>query len=525
MEGISDFSRFMTKISLIPKPVSLVEEGGCFVLHRGRTISGGSWFPDEAEILAETLRGVTGFALPFADDSGADISLAYNEQISAGAYHLHVGPDRVRIEASTADGAFSGGQTLLQLFPPAVFGRGPRAGFEWIAPCCRIDDAPRFRWRGMMLDSARHFQDPAWIKKWIDLLAQHKMNVFHWHLTDHQGWRIEIVRHPRLTHTGSQRRATVRGHYFADAGEDGRAHGGYYSQDTIREIVAYAARRHVTIVPEIDMPGHCQAALAAYPEWGVSPDPQEVWTQWGGHPALFNAEPQTMAALKDVLREVMDLFPSKHIHIGGDEAASEEWGSTEKSRACLASRGAKTPREMYGIFIREMAEFLAGHGRTLVGWDEIIDVHPLPGAALMSWRGHLSGILAAQRGQEVVMTPSHATYFDYYQSPSYESEPLGNRDVDVGFLSLENVHGFEPMPLQLSEAEQKFVLGIQGQLWTEYMPDTAALEYMAFPRACALAEVAWSSRRGRSFPEFRERLALHLKRLDCQGVRYRPLDR
>jgi hexosaminidase len=347
------------------------------------------------------------------------------------------------------------------------------------------------------------------------------MNSFHWHLTEDQGWRIEIRKYPRLTEVGAWRKETVVGRPNRDTTKntyDGKRHGGFYTQDDVREVVAYAAERFVNVVPEIEMPGHAQAAIAAYPWLGNYPNRQlEVWTRWGVNENILNAEPRTIAFMQDVLAEVLGLFPSRFIHVGGDEAVKTQWRSSPRARARIRELGLKNEEELQSWFIRQMDAFLAARGRRLVGWDEILEGGLAPGATVMSWRGVRGGIAAARAGHDVVMAPTTYTYFDYYQSPDRDQEPL----AIGGLLPLDSVYGFEPIPAELEPQYAKHVLGAQGQLWTEYMPTPRQVEYMAFPRLTALAEVVWTPRERKDWADFRRRLDVHLRRLDALQVNYR----
>jgi hexosaminidase len=432
-----------------------------------------------------------------------------------------VRPDRVVARAAEPEGLFYAIQTIRQLLPPEIFRRSQVAGLTWSMPAVEIEDVPRFSWRGAHLDVARHFMPKEFVKKYIDLLALHKMNSFHWHLTEDQGWRIEIKKYPRLTEVGAWRKETLVGRPNRDTTKntyDGKRHGGFYTQDDVREVVAYAAERFINVVPEIEMPGHAQAAIAAYPWLGNYPNRQlEVWTRWGVNENILNAEPRTIAFMQDVLAEVIELFPSKFIHVGGDEAVKTQWRSSPRAQARIRELGLKNEEELQSWFIRQMDAFLAARGRRLVGWDEILEGGLAPGATVMSWRGVRGGIAAARAGHDVVMAPTTYTYFDYYQSPNRDREPL----AIGGLLPLDSVYGFEPIPAELEPQYAKHVLGAQGQLWTEYLPTPRHVEYMAYPRMTALAEVVWTPRERKNFADFRRRLDVHLKRLDELQVNYR----
>jgi hexosaminidase len=373
----------------------------------------------------------------------------------------------------------------------------------------------------MMLDVARHFMPKEFVLKFIDLVAFHKMNSLHLHLTDDQGWRIEIKKYPRLTEVGAWRDETLVGHSSQKPHRfDGKRHGGFYSQDDIREIVDYAAQRYVTILPEIEMPGHAQSAIAAYPELGTTGRPLPVLTYWGVNPNIFNANEETIVFLQNVLTEVLDLFPSPFIHVGGDEAVKEQWERSPEAQARIAELGLEDEHELQSYFIKRMDSFLAERGRRLIGWDEILEGGLAPGATVMSWRGVKGGIEAAKAGHDVVMAPTTHTYLDYYQSRDKEKEPL----AIGGFLPLEKVYSFHPIPRQLTKEEAKHVLGAQAQLWAEYIPNPEHMEYMAFPRMVALSECVWTPKEKKDFDDFKNRLKTHLQRLDVLDVNYRPLD-
>jgi hexosaminidase len=395
-------------------------------------------------------------------------------------------------------------------------------GTAWTVPAVSIEDYPRFVWRGFMLDVARHFMPKEFVKKTIDLLAFHKLNRLQLHLTDDQGWRIEIRRYPRLTQVGAWRRETIMGRPADDSTKwrfDGEPHGGFYTQDDIREIVAYAQARFVTVVPEIEMPGHSQAAIAAYPELGNRGDTLPVLTFWGVNPNILNPGDPTIAFEQNVLTEVMALFPSRWIHIGGDEAPKAQWKVSPLAQSRMRELGLKDENELQSYFTHRMDQFLTAHGRSLIGWDEILEGGLAPNATVMSWRGTEGGIAAARAGHDVVMAPTSHTYFDYYQSADTTTEPL----AIGGFLPLDTVYAFDPVPAGFTATEASHVLGGQGQVWTEYIADPKRVEYMAFPRASALAEVLWTPRANREYGDFVRRLTTHVGRLAVLDVQYRPL--
>ena len=434
------------------------------------------------------------------------------------AYALEVSPGAVEILANTPTGLARGAQTLRQLVPPRLETPPNSALSEEITlPALTIQDAPRFRWRGLHLDVGRHMFSVAEIEKLLDAMALLKLNVFHWHLTEDQGWRIEIRSHPRLTEVGAWRAASpVRG----DRGRlDGTPYGGFYTQEEVREVVAYAANLHIDVLPEIELPGHSTAAIAAYPELGVPEfvaDPPKVGTRWGVYPYTLSPSEETLRFYEDVFDEVMELFPFEFLHIGGDEAPKGQWKESATVQARMAELGLESEEELQAWFVAHFARYFAEHGRRLIGWDEIQEGGLPADTTMMVWRGWHRGVEAVRAGHDIVMAPTSHTYFDYYQGPpEREPEAIG------GLLPLRRVYDFEPVSSDLDAAEAKHVLGGQGQLWTEYIPDAEQLEYMAFPRAIALAEVLWSPKDARDWAGFRTRLPMLLDRFDELGIGYR----
>ncbi len=505
--------------ALVPIPVHISAGEGCFTLGPSTTIGGGPGAEKVARYLRNRLQACTGHE--YAATQTGDIQLEIHPSAPADeGYRLEVSPAGISLKSQSAAGLFYGVQTLLQLMPSAVYAAAPAGLTEWTIPSLKIEDAPAFSWRGSHLDVGRHFMPIEFLRKYIDLLAMHKMNTLHLHLTEDQGWRMEIKKYPELTERGAWRKETIVGHARESTSFDGVVHGGFYTQDQLRELVAYAAERFITIVPEIDMPGHMQAAVAAYPDLGNSPDsPVGVWTSFGVTPHVLSLSESAIQFMKDVLTEVMDVFPSRYIHIGGDECPTEEWEKSEPMQALMAREGIEDVHHLQAWLNNQLDEFLQAHGRTMVGWDEILEGGLAPGAVVMSWRGEDGGIAAANAGHDVVMTPGGWTYFDHYQSEDKEREPL----AIGGFTDLEKVYGYHPVPGALSGEKAKHVLGSQFQIWTEYMKTSRQVEYMAYPRACALAEVLWASPAERDFAEFTARLSVHLQRLDRMGVNYRPL--
>jgi hexosaminidase len=511
---------------IIPRPFSAEPSDGRFTISSDTVVSAGDRAYESARQLVEMLAPALGRNLAVVSTKPRSncISLKIDRgfpELGDEGYRAVIAPGGIDLIAQTRGGLFWGLQTLRQLLPAQVFSPSRVDGVLWEMPCGTIEDRPRFGWRGMMLDCSRHFMPIEFIYKWIDLLAIHKMNVFHWHLTDDQGWRIEIRKYPMLTEVGAWRNQTLIGHALSPETRmyDGKPHGGFYTQTQIKSVVRFAAERNITVVPEIELPGHSQAAVAAYPHLGNTGEQIDVLTSWGVSPYILNVEESTIEFYQDVLGEVMELFPSPFIHIGGDEAIKDQWKASRRVHARMEELGLKDEHELQSWFIRRMDEFLAGRGRKLVGWDEILEGGLAPGAMVMSWRGEEGGIAAANSGHDVVMSPQKQVYFDHYQSENKDAEPL----AIGGFTPVEQVHQYEPVPAVLDASAARRVQGAQGQLWTEYVPNSSHAEYMTFPRLCALAEVVWSPRQRRDFLEFLPRLMLHLERLKLLGVNYRPI--
>lgn len=517
----------MSKIAIVPAPSRVVPGEGTFVVTPETTLVAVGPATEVAALFAEQIAPATGFTLSVLDaPQGARPVIAFvleetAADLGAEGYHLTVTPFQVTARAAQPAGLFYAAQSLRQLLPPEIFRSEPVAGVAWTMSCVDIEDVPRFGWRGAMLDVCRHFMPKDFVLRYIDLLALHKLNVFHWHLTDDQGWRIEIKKYPRLTEVGAWRKETLVGRLQRDAELvfDGIPHGGFYTQDDVREVVAYAQARHVTVVPEIEMPGHAQAAIAAYPELGNVTEPLDVRPYWGISENVFNVEERTLAFLQDVLDEVLDSFPSEFIHIGGDEAPKKQWRESPAAQARMQALGLRDEEELQSYFIRRMDVYLTAKGRRLLGWDEILEGGLAENATVMSWRGVRGGVAAVSSGHDVVMAPNSHTYFDYYQSDDRDSEPL----AIGGFVPLEGAYAFEPVCEGIDAEHAHHVLGGQGQLWTEYIPTPEHAEYMAFPRMCALAEAVWTPAEGRDYADFLTRLAVHLRRLDGLNVHYHPL--
>ncbi|MFZ4506543.1 MAG: beta-N-acetylhexosaminidase [Fimbriimonas sp.] len=506
--------------AIVPRPAKMTVTTGQFVLNAQTKIVASASLRPSAHLLQSFLKPASGFPLSVASSGkNNSIILTLNPdamELGDEGYRLSANSDRVEIIAKKPAGVFYGIQTLRQLLPPQAFSTKRASGVDWALPSVEIEDTPRFRWRGLMLDTGRYFMPMPFLYRFVDLLAMHKMNTFHLHLTEDQGWRIEIKRYPKLTEIGSKRTKSML--VYPDKYED-KPHGGFYTQKELKELVRYAQERNVNIVPEIEMPGHSQAAIASYPELGVTGKPIEVSNTWGVHEDILNAEYSTVQFMQNVLDEVLDIFPSQFIHIGGDEAPKAQWKASARTQALMAQRGIKTEAELQSWFIRQMDRYLTSKGRRLIGWDEILEGGLAENATVMCWRGIQYGIAAAQSGHDVVMGPTSHTYFDYYQS-----RKPGEPHAIGGYLPLETVYAYEPIPAALTPDEAKHILGSQGQIWTEYIPNPERVEYMAFPRAAALAEVVWSRREDRDYPNFRARLDQHVERLGQMGVNYRKLD-
>lgn len=513
--------------ALIPRPAVVDARRGQFEIRKTTAVRAPAMFSAVAHRFARDIANATNFDLTVSAPGAAaanSIIIRRDTAIAPEGYQLDVSATAITIRASQPAGAFYALETVKQLLPAAIYRSAPVTGTQWIVPAVHVEDAPRFGWRGMHLDVSRHFMPKEFVKKYIDLLARHKMNRFHWHLTEDQGWRIEIKKYPRLTEVGSCRDQTLVGPYVTDPAKrvfDGVKHCGYYTQDDIREVVAYASERFITIIPEIEMPGHAQAAIAAYPELGVRPDTTvSVLGVWGVSDYIFNANPSTISFLQDVLREVLTLFPGQWIHVGGDEAVKTQWKASPQIQARIKELNLKDEHELQSWFIRQMDSFLTARGRRLVGWDEILEGGLAENATVMSWQGVKGGIAAAQAGHDVIMAPNSHTYFDHLQSRDRKKEPLSIG----GFLPLDTVYSFEPIPASLTPEQAKHVLGAQAQLWTEYLPDPKAVEYMMFPRMAALAEAVWTPAPLRNYNEFLSRLQIHTSRLQALDVKFRPLD-
>lgn len=509
---------------LVPLPERVELHRGNFALTPSTRIVVTPESRSTGEYLGEKLRKSTGYPLLLETGSktGSGNILLKLEPTQAGqnleGYTLSAKREGVRITSGSSAGLFYGVQTLLELLPAEALAGRPVSTNRWELPCVTIEDQPRFHWRGLLLDVGRHFFNKAEIKQVLDLMALHKLNTFHWHLTDDQGWRIEIKKYPRLTEVGGWRKGigfNLDPKSSTAYGPDGR-YGGFYTQADIRELIAYAEARHISIVPELEMPGHATAALAAYPELSCFGEGYSTDVTQNTRPGVYCAgKEETFEFLEEVLSEVMELFPGKYIHVGGDEVPTQNWNDCPRCRERMVAEHLTNPKELRSYFIHRVARFLTQHGRTLVGWTEI-DEGGLPqGAVLMDWIG--GAVQAAGGGHDVVMSPNGYCYLDFYQSRDRGAEP----PAVGGFLPLKKIYDFEPIPQELEHRFRGHILGAQANLWTEYIPSLPALEYMMFPRLCALSEVVWSPAGARDWEGFNRRLQVHLQRLSAMGARYR----
>lgn len=512
------------EVSVVPRPASVTMGAGHFRLSAStcvRVLFDDEHLPFVADALNAIATPLFGRALDVewvqSPVDGA-INISRDTTLTAEAYRLLVAPDRVEISAGGASGAFYAVQTLRQLIPVEAFGAAKVRAVE--LPVAIIDDAPCLNYRGTMLDVGRHFFPVDEVKRVLDILALHKLNVFHWHLTDDQGWRIEIEKYPNLTQVGSVRSRTLigkdpGGEYDESCKYDETPHGGFYTQDDIREVVDYAARRFITVIPEIEFPGHAVAALASYPWLGCTGEQYEVRQTWDIDDRVFCiGRETTFGFIEEVLAEVVELFPSEYIHIGGDECPTKMW---EQCPHCLARMKAEElirPRQLQNYATIRVERFLNARGRRLIGWDEILEAEVTPTATIMSWRGTEGGIRAAQQGNYAIMAPSTHCYFDYYQTRDRDAEPL----AWGGYLPLETVYALDPHE-GLTPEQQAYILGVQANLWTEYISTLSQAEYMLLPRLSALAEVGWSLDR-KDYDDYLRRVARLARLYDAQGYNY-----
>lgn len=522
---------------IIPKPVSLETSKGRFLVDSKTKVSATSNLENEANYLAELLSHLSNTAIAFeTGSSNGNIQLKIDDTIeNEEGYTLSVSYDNIVISGKTSKGVFYGIQTLKQLMPPSMETKTA----ELTIPAVNIKDNPRFVYRGMHLDVGRHLFPVDFIKKYIDLIAMHKMNTFHWHLTEDQGWRIEIKKYPKLTEIGSKRYGTIIGRLHKEEGNNETEYGGFYTQEEVKDIVKYATKRHVAIIPEIELPGHASAAIASYPFLSCFPDeptvvtnnmgskvgkeiqangrPKIVQETWGVFDDVFCAgDEKTFQFLEDVLAEVIPLFPSEYIHIGGDECPKSNWKRCAKCQKRMKGNNLANEHELQSYFIQRIETYLNTKGKKIIGWDEILEGGLAPNATVMSWRGEKGGIEAAKQHHDVIMTPGHTCYFDHYQTENKENEPL----AIGGKTTVADVYAYEPTSKELTEEESKYILGAQGNVWTEYMKTPDYVEYMILPRMTALSEVVWSPKESKDWGDFKARLNTMKAFYDAMGLHY-----
>ncbi|MES2003429.1 MAG: beta-N-acetylhexosaminidase [Bacteroidota bacterium] len=521
------FTTQAQEISLVPQPSQLTKLTGTFTITPAtQIILAESSLSKSAEFLNDYLQHFYGFRLQVSKSSNHKNNIVLGLQEIGhpipGAYTLKINSNGIEIGGDNATGTFYGIQSLIQLLPL-------EKKKSLSVPNLLVEDKPRFAYRGMHLDVGRHFFTADFVKKFIDFIAMHKMNTFHWHLTEDQGWRIEIKKYPKLTSVGGYRNGTIIGHH-PGTGNDNTKYGGYYTQAQIKDIVKYAADRYITIIPEIELPGHASAAIAAYPQLSCFPEeatkhlPRVIWNgdstskqvqqSWGVYPDVFAPTEYTFKFIEDVMDEVMQLFPGKYIHIGGDECPKENWKRSAFCQQLIKEKGLKDEHGLQSYFIQRVEKYLNSKGRQIIGWDEILEGGLAPNATVMSWRGEKGGIEAAQQKHNVIMTPGGWVYFDHSPNKKEDSLTIG------GYTNVQKVYGYEPIPKELSAEEAKYVLGAQANVWTEYMANPKKVEYMIFPRMSALSEVLWSPKEARNWTDFEKRLQQQVKRYDWWQINY-----
>lgn len=516
---------FAGGLNIIPVPTKCVAKKGVFLVDERTVIL----LPDNTE---EMKNAVSVFIDLFSEAAGVSLSVstdrqlvksnviqcAINSKISeAEGYRLNITPSRILLEGKTAQGIFYGFQTLRQLLPASIESSSKvDSDIQWVIPCAIIEDAPAFSYRGLMLDVARHFKSKEFVKRYIDLMAFHKLNTFHWHLTEDQGWRIEIKKYPKLTSVGGFRDKTLIGHGAKKPFKyKFEKYGGFYTQEDIKEVVAYAQKRFVEIIPEIEMPGHSVAALTAYPEYSCTGGPFEVEGRWGVFNDIYCTKEETFKFLQDILDEVVLLFPSQYIHIGGDEAPKVRWKRCAACQERKKKEGLPDEEHLQSYFINRIEQYLSGKGKKIIGWDEILEGEVSKRATVMSWRGVKGGIRAAKEGHDVIMTPNSHFYFNFYQA-----EPKNQPFAIGGFTPLYKVYSYNPIPAELTPEEVRHIKGTQANMWSEYLPTEKGTEYMAFPRTAALAEINWSIASNRDFDSFYQRLQKVEEHYDVMGLNY-----
>ncbi|OJJ14229.1 beta-N-acetylglucosaminidase [marine bacterium AO1-C] len=532
---LKEYVNQATDYQIIPKPGSIQVLKGRFKIDGATAIKAAKSLHNEATYLAKLLSTASGENI--ALHSNGDIHLTIDTSLAQDeAYVLSVEYDKIVVSGKTPKGVFYGIQSLRQLLPAKAEASNDMK--ELTIPATLIKDTPQYAYRGMHLDVARHFFSVDFIKQYIDMLALHKMNTFHWHLTEDQGWRIEIKKYPKLTTTAAWRNGTIVGHYPGKS-NDNKKYGGFYTQEQVKEIIAYAAKNHITVIPEIELPGHSSAAIAAYPFLSCFPDerskvpndmmsegskkaqannqPKIVQESWGVYDDVYCAgKEETFTFLENVLEEVMALFPSKYIHIGGDECPKGYWKKSPDCQKKMKELGLSNEHELQSYFIKRIEKFVNSKGKSIIGWDEILEGGLAPNATVMSWRGNAGGIAAAKANHQVIMAPNSHCYFDHYQSKDTKNEPV----AIGGYLPVEKVYGFSPVPPELEKSKQKYILGGQANLWTEYIDSEKKAEYMLLPRLTALSEALWCSKKVKNWSDFKSRLRHFRLRYDALGLNY-----
>lgn len=535
--GCKQTKEVVNEYNIVPLPNQMTPQQGRFELSKKVKVVTAACTPQVkaiADSLIERLSLTSGIRIQQTDQAKQDtpaITFVTREGMLPEGYQLSVTPSNIVITASQPNGFFYAVQTLYQLLPPAVYGSTKQKSAEWSIPAVEIEDAPRFAYRGLMLDVSRHFSELDYIYKFIDQLAIHKMNTFHWHLTDDQGWRIEIKKYPKLTEIGSKRKETLIDYYYTNWPQqfDGKEHGGYYTQEQIKAVVAYAASKYITVIPEIEMPGHALAAIASYPELSCTPDTTyDVTGTWGVFDEVYCPNEKTFAFLEGVLDEVVELFPSSYIHIGGDECPKTAWKSCAHCQNLIKELGLKddtTPNvadgkkhtkeeKLQSYVITRMEKYLNGKGRNIIGWDEILEGGLAPNATVMSWRGVEGGMAAAKAGHNAIMTPNPYVYLDHYQEdPEIAPVTIG------GYNTLKKTYSYNPVPDDADELVKKHIIGIQGNIWNEYIQNNDRRDYQTFPRAIAIAETGWTENRNKDWKNFCHRMVEEFERLDVMNVK------
>ena len=505
--------------TILPKPQQMKLLEGTFTFQQNTKVYADSSFQIAVDFLRNHIQKGAGLSLVDGTMEEAAIVFELDASQPSEGYVLNISKEKIMIKASDSSGAFYAVQTLRQLLPVTLERVNSMPKQSISIRQAQIVDAPKFKYRGMHLDVARHFFDKEYVKEYIANLSMLKMNYFHWHLTEDQGWRIEIKKYPKLTTHAAYRDETLIGHYNTSPQEfDGERYGGFYTQEDIKEVVAFATAHNVTIIPEIEMPGHAQAAISAYPELGCTGEPVPVATKWGVFENIYCPNQKTFAFLEDVLTEVMDLFPGEYVHIGGDEAPKKQWKECSHCQKLIKQHNLKDENGLQSYFIKKIEAFVNSNGKKIIGWDEILEGGLAPNATVMSWRGTEGAVEAAKEGHDVILTPGSHAYFDHYQA-DLSDEPL----AIGGFLPLKKVYSFNPIPEELTASEAKYVLGAQGNVWTEYIPTTDQVEYMVFPRILAMSEVVWRGATNdleADYPDFLSRVEPFISRMDALDINY-----